>query len=304
MSSTNLILLGIGLFVSLILAVSVVEQYLVSEHDPMDPGGLIWHVKTTFSRLKDLEALLEVSESGEEDQSFRVLVRVLNDPNVALSVRYLDPDPVRDELFIIDRDLLYHYLPQEDLIVVKRWIGVPLAAVGLAYFDFSQLERDWKAGKIKLRVVQEISGFGEDLFPCPVLLSGTFSDWSATGPFFIDWEKEYQSSVDLPDFAGLEEVIRDGSNGSSTFSELFGAEDGLLTGSIRGGYVLEVRDASNAELSRMIWIDRTTFLVQKIVFFAGGRRITSVRVNRLTLDQGLTRDEILLLPRGVETIRG
>jgi len=73
-----------------------------------------------------------------------MLVRLVNTPPRALSVRYLDPPSLRDELFTVDNDLLTHYLPKEDLVVVKRWVGVPLAAIGLASLDLTQLERDWK----------------------------------------------------------------------------------------------------------------------------------------------------------------
>lgn len=102
MNNQNLILLGIGLFVGLIVTIAAVDQYLLSEHDPMEPDGLIWRVRTTFSRIKDLEAVLEVIESGDEDRTVRMLVRLLRGPEPALSVRYLSPDIVRDELFTVD----------------------------------------------------------------------------------------------------------------------------------------------------------------------------------------------------------
>lgn len=283
MNSQNLILLGIGLFVGLIVTIAAIDQYLLNEHDPMEPDGLIWRVKTAFSRIKDLEAVLEVTESGEEEEIVRMLVRFLNGPEPALSVRYLDPVTVRDELFTVDRDLLSHYLPQENLIVVKRWVGFPLAAVGLASFDLLQLEKEWRAGRIRLRVVQDISGFGTDLFPSSILLSERLSGYPRLEPFSISLGAPDEDPF-LPGFAGLKGVLADGS--------------------IQGGYILEVTDGKSGDLSRMIWIDRESFLVRKVVFFVGGRRTSSIRVQRITLDQGLTAEEILALPRGVEVIRG
>lgn len=283
MNNQNLILLGIGLFVSLIVTIAAVDQYLLSEHDPMEPDGLIWRVRTTFSRIKDLEAVLEVIESGDEDRTVRMLVRLLRGPEPALSVRYLSPDIVRDELFTVDRDLLSHYLPQENLVVIKRWIGLPLADVGVASFNLTQLEKEWKAGMVRLRVVRDISGFGADLFPSPILLKETLSGYPRSEPFSI-WLGTQKETPSLPGFAGFEGT--------------------LSGGSIQGGYILEVTDARSGELSRMIWIDRESFMVKKIVFFAEGRRTTSIRVQRITLDQGLTAEEILALPHGVEVIRG
>ncbi len=283
MNNQNLILLGIGLFVSLIVTIAAVDQYLLSEHDPMEPDGLIWRVRTAFSRIKDLEAVLEVIESGDEDRTVRMLVRLLRGPEPALSVRYLSPDIVRDELFTVDRDLLSHYLPQENLVVIKRWIGLPLADVGVASFNLTQLEKEWKAGMVRLRVVRDISGFGADLFPSPILLEETLSGYPRSEPFSI-WLGTQKEPPSLPGFAGF--------------------KGPLSGGSIQGGYILEVTDARSGELSRMIWIDRESFMVKKIVFFAEGRRTTSIRVQRITLDQGLTAEEILALPHGVEVIRG
>jgi len=283
MNNQNLILLGIGVFVGLMVIVATVDQYLLNEHDPREPEGLLWRSKTAFSRIKDLEAVLEVVDTEAEDRIFRMLVRLLNRPDPVMSVRYLDPVGMRDELFSVNRDLLSHYLPQENLIVIKRWIGLPLAAVGLASFNLSQVEKDWRAGKVRLRVIQDISGFSADLFQTSIVPAETISG-CLRYPLFSICLNSQEVDQFLPGFAGFEE--------------------GSLGGSIQGGYILEVTHARSGELLRMIWIDRESYLVRKIVFFANGKRATSLRVERITLDQGLTAEEILALPRGVEIIRG
>jgi hypothetical protein len=211
-----------------------------------------------------------------------MLVRLLNGQEPVMSVRYLDPVTMRGELFTINGDLLSHYLPRENLVVIKRWIGLPLAAVGLASFDITQLERDWRAGRIHLRVIQDISGFSTDLFPTAVVLSETISGCQLLPPFSICSATEEDPS--LPGFAGFEE--------------------GSLGTSIQGGYILEVTHAQSGELLRMIWIDRESYLVRNVVFFANGKRTASLRVERITLDQGLIEEAILALPRGAEIIRG
>ena len=283
MNNQNLILLGIGVFVGLTVVVATVDQYLLNEHDPREPEGLLWRSNTAFSRIKDLEVVLEVVDTEGEDRIFRMLVRLLNGPDPVMSVRYLDPVAMRDELFTVNRDLLSHYLPQEDLIVIKRWIGLPLAAVGLASLNLSQVEKDWRAGKVRLRVIQDISGFSAGLFQTSIVLSETISGCPLHPSFSICSNTQEQDQF-LRGFAGFEE--------------------GSLGGSIQGGYILEVTHARSGELLRMIWIDRESYLVRKIVFFANGKRATSLRVERITLDQGLTAEEILALPRGVEIIRG
>jgi outer membrane lipoprotein-sorting protein len=72
---------------------------------------------------------------------------------------------------------------------------------------------------------------------------------------------------------------------------------------IQGNYVLEVRDSETDELLRMVWVDRENFMVRKVVFFSDEQRARSIRVERITLNQGLTAEEILALPRGAETVR-
>ncbi len=283
MNTQNLVLLGIGVFVGLMVAVATVDQYLLNEHDPREPEGLLWRSKTAFSRIKDLEVVLEVVDTKAEDRIFRMLVRLLNGPDPMMSIRYLDPVAMRDELFTVNRDLLSHYLPQENLIVIKRWIGLPLAAVGLASLNLSQVEKDWRAGKVRLRVIQDISGFSADLFQTSIVPSETISG-RLLHPLFSICLNTQEEDQSLRGFAGFEE--------------------GSLGGSIQGGYILEVTHARSGELLRMIWIDRESYLVRKIVFFANGKRATSLRVERITLDQGLTAEEILALPRGVEIIRG
>ena len=284
MNNQNLILLGIGLFVGLMVVVATVDQYLLNEHDPREAEGLLWRSQTAFSRIKDLEVVVEIVESEAEDRAVRLLVRLLNGPEPTMSVRYLDPIALRDELFTVNRDLLSHYLPQENLIVIKRWIGLPLATVGLANFNLSQLEKDWRAGKVRLRVIQDISGFSADLFQSSIILSETISGCLRYPPPFSACFDAQEEDQLLPGFTGVKE--------------------GSLESSIQGGYILEVTHAQSGELLRMIWIDRESFLVQKIVFFADGQRATSLRVERITLDQGLTAEEILALPHGAEVIRG
>ena len=313
MKSNTLILLGIGLFVGLILTITTVDEYLFVRHDPLEPDGLIWHVQAAFARIEDLEALLEVTDNGGEDRTLRLLVRFLNDPDTALSVRYLEPESLRDELFTVDRDLLRHYLPRENLLVSKRWIGLPLASDGLANFNLSQLEKDWKAGKIGLRVVQEISGFGTEFSRSSFFLSDLSAGCSLVGPD-EDWlGMKTQGQFFISELSGLDDTISGMGLGTLwgevpqiSFCPTGSADlEGQLPGSsIRGGYILEVTGATSGELVQMIWIDRDTYHVQKVVFFSGGRRTASINVERLTLNQGLTREEILLLPRAEESIRG
>ncbi len=283
MSSQNIVLLGLGIFVGLIVGVVAVDQYLLDEHDPMEPAGLIWRVQTALSRVKDLEAVLEIRDESEKGDPVRVLTRFLIGKEGGLSIRYLNPEQMRGELFTVERDLLSHYIPQENLIVAKRWVGFPLAALGLASFDLTQLEKDWQAGKVELEVTPEICAFRTDIFLSTLSLPETIATHTYSLAFSFCPGVECYRLNPLPGVANVGSKIA----GSS----------------IQGGYILKVRDQTTGRLLRMIYIDRENFLVKKVVFFVDGQRTRSIYVQRIAVNQGLSPEEIHTLPHGATTVR-
>jgi hypothetical protein len=283
MNSQSLVLLAIGLFMALVVTVAAVDQYLSEEHPPSEVDGLIWRVENALSHIQDLEAVLVITESGTASGTIRVLVRMLNGVLPSLSVRYLDPAGVKDELFTVQTDLLSHYLPRENLIIVKRWVGAPLAAVGLAGLNLSQLKQDWNAGRVRVEVLRNVVGFSPDAFPALLVLGQTLANsTSATSWSFCSVANETAS-------AGL---------GFGRVHEM------TVRNWIWGGYILEVRDVRSGDVTQMVWIDRDTYLVEKVVFYSAGQRSKTIRVERMTIDQGLTAEDVLSLPRGVDTLRG
>jgi len=299
MDNQNLIIVAIGVFVALIVTVVAVDQYLLDEHPPTEVSGLIWRIENAFSRIRDLEAVLEVTKAGAPNEPIRMVVRYLNGPIPALSVRYLRPEVIKDERFVVQNDQLWHYLPQENLVVIKRWVGIPLAAIGLGNLDLSGLKEDWSAGRVKVEVVQDMPGFTQDLFQTPLALATSFSQIDdGTSPLSSAF-----STLDCPISFSFCPTL-EAHDGSYTTS--WGQTTTLgASGAIGGSYILEVRDARSDELLRMIWVERDTYLIRKIVAFKDGQRSTSLYVERIDLDQGLTEEEVITLPtRGVETIRG
>jgi outer membrane lipoprotein-sorting protein len=288
MNSQNLILLGIGLFISLVITVVAVEQYYLGQNNPMEPGGLIWRVQTSFERIKDLETVVYVRESGKDDRTISMRLWYINGPDPTLRVRYLSPDSVKDEVYTVDRSLLSHYLPQENVTVIKRWVGFPLSALGVASFDIKQLEDDWEKGRVTLQVSQNIPHFDTTLFPCGIGLEESFSP--------------QQPREDLSQFCPR---ITDKIEGSEHDLEVgfSGITNHPLETTIPGGYILKVYDAKTGLLTRMLWIDRETYLIKQIVILVDGRRTTSIHAPHILIDQGLTPEELLVLPRTAETIR-
>ena len=280
MNSQNLILIGVGIFIGLIVTVAAVDQYMMSQHNPMTPNGLIWRVETAFSRVKDMEAVIDV-EDGTDISPTRLLLRFTRGTAEVLSLRYLDPSAVRGEMFLVNRDLLSHYLPQEKVIIVKRWSGFPLTDIGLAGFSLEQIAADYAAGRVHLKVVRDETGFNTNMFPSPIDLAVTISGRRVRPPL------SFTTGVGgmLPLIGSISQVM----------------EAGGVT--IRGDYVLEAFDPTGA-LTLMIWINPETYLVNRVVRLAGGKRAITLTVERMTINQGLTPDEIMTLPRGVEVIHG
>jgi hypothetical protein len=297
MNNQNLILLAIGLFVSLIVAVAAVDEFLLSEHPPSEVDGLIWRVENALSRIRDLESVLEVIEEGTSNPSLRLLVRYMTGPPPAMSVRYLSPSSVKGQIFTIQNDLLSHFLPNENLVVVKRWKGIPLAAIGLVGFDLSRLKSDWASGKTDVRVLQNTAGFSDDLFPSPIVLGNSLGEQSISSPYFSLPPATASTCVGFS-FCPL---IREPEAPSVPGFAHVASPD--ASNSIQGSYILEVRDAKTEELERMIWIERDTFLIRKVVSFVEGQRATTIRVEWIILDQGFSEDD-LLMPQGFDTIRG
>ncbi|MCK4356820.1 hypothetical protein KAW44_07045, partial [Candidatus Bipolaricaulota bacterium] len=196
---------------------------------------------------------------------------------------------VKDEVYTVDRDLLSHYLPQENVTVIKRWVRFPLSALGVANFDIRQLEDEWKKGKVTLQVSQNIPHFDTTLFPCGIGLEEGFA--------------AQQSQEDLSQFCPVTDERTEGAEHDLEVG-FSGITDDPLETTIPGGYILKVYDAKTGLLTRMLWIDRETYLIKQIVIFVDGKRTTSIYAPHILIDQGLTPEELLILPRTAETIRG
>jgi len=274
-----------GLFVALIVGVVTVDQYLLDEHNPMEPAGLLWRVETAFSRVKDLEAVIEATQSGQAENTIRMRVWYLSSPQPTLRVRYLDPAALEGEIYTVDRDLLSHYVPKDNLIVIKRWVGFPLSQLGLDILNVEALESEWRAGRVTLRVAQNTPQFDSFSFPNALCVQETISGRREPASFSL-----CATTPTSP--MALEASVS-------------GVEHDTNVNAIPGGFILKVYDARTGDLTRMLWIDRETFLVKQVVLFsADGKRTTSLYASQLILNQGLSAAELLLLPRGTEVIRG
>ena len=310
MNNQSLILLAIGTFVALIVTVAAVDQYFLDEQPPTEVEGLMWRVENAFNRVQDLEATLQVSNEEHPAENIRMKLRYVKGPPTVLSMRYVPPqdvvadsfvEAVRDETFTIENDQLFHYIPSEDIVVSKRWPGVPLAAIGLGIFDITQLRSDWASGKTQVEIRQDMSGFTELPYTSAVSVAGSLSDTPSIPSAFFSALQELQSpQSDGLRFSFSPETREDVP--PLTAAQVFDAD---ATGSIAGNYILEVRDPSSKDLLRMIWIDRETYLIQKVVTFKNGQRNATLLIQLLTVDQGLTEGEVITSPQAaVENIRG
>ena len=282
MNSQNLILLGIGIFVSLIVAAVAFDQAFLEKNDPMEPAGLLARTEVAFDRIQDLEIVINVVSSGEESNPLQMRVWYINGPDPAARVLYLAPSELQGQIYTVDRDLLSHYLPKQGLTVIKRWVGFPLTDLGLASFDLRGIEQQWKEGEVTLQVSQNIPRFDMHIFPCDLLVTRTIAGSIQWSPYSIALGEERTERL-LPSISGIS------------------SDTGLNP--IPGGFILRVYDKATGQITKMISIDRDTFLVRQVVLFSNGKRTTTIYASEIILNQDLNRDEILFLPRGTEVIR-
>ncbi len=310
MNNQSLLLFAIGAFVALIVTVAAIDQYLLDEHPPTEVEGLIWRVDNAFNRIQDLEATLQVTDESQPSENVRMKVRYIKGPPPVLSMRYVPPQDadedlfistVRDETFTVENDQLFHYIPSEDVIVSKRWPGVPLVMLGLGMFDITQVRSDWSAGRTEIRILQDIAGFSGISFSTSLSVEESFSQTAAPSSAFAEsafqaipnYTLNFSFYPELPDGEPQPNVAL----ASSLFSD-----SGTST---PRSYILEIRDAGTKDLLRMIWIDRDTYLIQKVVTFKNGQRSATLLVQLITVDQGLSEVEVIPpLQVGVENIRG
>ena len=282
MNNQNLVLLALGLFVALIVTVAAVDEYLLNEHPPSEVDGLLWRVENAFLRIRDLEASIEITPSSDPTLSIGTNLRMVNGVPPALALRYLRPASLKGETITVQNDLLSHYLPQENVVISRRWRGLPLSAVGLAGLDVSLLRRQWEAGDIYLQVQHNVHGLSSSLFPSDLILAETLA-----GEVCIEPDSFCQITMGAP----LEDF---------GFARLL---ESTVGNAVAGSHILEVRDVDSRELTRMVWIDRDSYFVQKVVFFENGKRSSTIEVQWSEVDQGLTLEDILTLPNA-EDIRG
>ncbi len=312
MNNQSLLLLAIGAFVALIVTVAAVDQYLLDEHPPTEVGGLIWRVENAFNRVQDLEATLQVTDESRPAENVRMKIRYVKSPSPVFSMRYVPPQDasedlfissVRDETFTIENDQLSHYIPSEDIIVSKRWPGVPLVMIGLGIFDMKQLRSNWEDGNTEIKILQDSPGFSGIPFATSLSVLDSFSNIPPIP--FAHFSAQVAPSSSHPYalcFSFCPEIQVGEPQVSLGLTQSLFANSGS---SIPGSYILEVRDSESKALLRMVWIDRETYLIQKVVTFKNGLRSSTLLVQLITIDQGLTKAEVITPPQtGVEHIRG
>ncbi len=313
MNNQTVLLLAMGAFVALIVGVAAVDQYLLDKHPTTEVEGLLWRIENALDRIRDLEATIQVTHEEYPADSLRMKFLYIKGPPATFSMRYLRPQEtlegafsgtVRDEAYTIEGDQVLHYIPRENVLLSKRWPGLPLASVGLSVFNVSQMRSDWASGRTEIRILRPVTGFTvpEDIPPMTTLPSFAEvpdpAETAFTPPSYAaDTTYSLACFTFCPEFQEDAPMFRLGL-ASSLDSE-------SMEGTITRSYILEVRDALTKDLVRMVWVDRETYLVQKVVTFQGGQRRATLSVQLVILDQGLTPDDVIVRPQpGIPIIRG
>jgi hypothetical protein len=311
MNSQNLILLGSGLFVAIIVAFLAYDEFQQREHRPTEPQGLIWQVNTAFDRIRDLEMVIEIdapaangarhgtlapalaSTEAATDSTptalaspVQILVRYINDGQPAVSLRFPveDGDTTNDELLVVDGGRLSHFLPEENTTITRFGLArLSLVQLALSMFRLGDVDAVCREESVELSVEQDMAGPPADLFAPALRLQTSLSgEPTGNGGLCLD-------------------PLR---CAASTDWSYVALEDPMVQSPIQGGYVLKVADEDSGTLRAMIWIDQNDYTVRKTVYYVDGQRAYSQRVLRIELNPGLTREDVVALPRGAMEIEG
>jgi len=282
MGGQSVVLLAVGIFTSLVVAVAGVHQYLLQQHPPSEASGLLWRVENALSTAQDLEIDVSSTDRGAADVTARMTVRVLVSPIPILSVEYAEPAELAGQIVLVQNDLLSHYLPSDNLVIVKRWTGIPLAAVGLAGLDVSRLRDALAQSTVTARVLEDGTSLstlarGADISFTPdatALGASPLGGDASTAP---EPPSLAFAPTLAPDSAALEQ---------------------------RGTYTIEVRDAATGNLTEVVWVDRGTYFIRKILYYTDDQVERTIEVERLVINQGLGPEDLLTLPRTASTVRG
>lgn len=278
MGGQSVVLIAVGLFTSLVVAVAGVHQYFLEQNPPSVASGLLWRVENALSSAQDIEAEITSVDHGAPGLPVRMTLRVLVGPIPALSVVYTEPAGVAGQILVVQNDLLSHYMPQESLLVVRRWAGVPLAAVGLAGLDVSRLRAAIADGTVTARVVDDIASVS-------ALGESAGISFTREGPAL-----DAASALVSPRRVSEPSILQ--------FTPSLAPDPWA-----RGTYIVEVRDAKTGRLTQVVWVDRGTYFLRKILYYSDDRLTRTIEVERLLINQGLTQD-VLTLPRAATTVRG
>ena len=284
MNGQSLVLIAVGLFTSLVVTVAAVNHYQLEAHPASVASGLLWRVENALTSVQDLQADVSSTEFTDPSQPVHMTVRAIVTPVPALSVEYTAPDELSGQIVTVENDLLSHYVPKDGLLIVRRWSGLPLAAVGLAGLDVSRLRTQLEQGTITARVLDEstsltATGLTSDLQVEPILAGATQSGSGAPAAALPASTAPALTDLGSPPAAGTSDPLD-------------------------GTYIIEVRDAKSGDLTQALWIDRKTYFIQKVIYYEKDSRAREIEINQLRVNQGLTTEGILTLPQTATTIRG
>jgi outer membrane lipoprotein-sorting protein len=284
MNGQTLLLLAVGLFMSLVVTVATVIHYQFEQHPASVASGLLWRVENALTGVQDLQAEVTATQFDGSAQPVQMEVRAILAPVPALAVEYMAPEDLSGQIVTVNNDLLSHYMPKEALLIVRRWSGLPLAAVGLAGLDVSSLRTQLEQGVVTARVFDSSAslapvGLSGELQVEATLASPTQSESATTS--------EGTVTASRPNLSGVAtSPVADSSN------------------PLYECYVVEVRDAKSGGLTETLWINHRTYFVQKVVYYEKDQRVRQIEVSWLQVNQGLTTDSVLTLPAVTSTIRG
>lgn len=255
----------------------------------LDFQEFLQRLEETYADIQDLQALVTSKEfvpSGRERTATKIEIKALPRKDI-LRVELLEPSEIRGQIYTINSTELSQYIPVNNVIVKTdiAKIGLPLEFLS---FDLEAIIERLAAEGFSFRVWQEIEPPTRE-------------------PITLDLDDSITAII-----SGLPTVLNlTGLSLSHCLSSQGALPLALRVSNLAlGSYVLEAVPQEVQVVTRqLVWIDPSSLLPHRLETYSLGKYKGEVQelvrvtiIEDIKIDQGLTEEKLLTLPRDAEVI--
>lgn len=281
MRKTNLIVeFWLVLLVSLMLLSASYTS--VASPDEMDADSitnaqqLLHRLKRTYSEIEDFVAAVHTEATSPQ---VGLRIKAISGPPQILKVKYLAPNTLEGQFFLLKKETLYQYLPGRNVVIEQNLSerNLPLPVTNLTPGSLLEL---LQSDQLILNLISSPQTINVERDRTPLQLDLSIS----------------RISRDTINHVGLS---------LSQFNYTYFSVP-LLT-KVREEYILEIiaRTDKFGFDRQLIWFDKNTLLPQRLITYPLGETSKVITVvDEVKINQGLNSKELTRLPSDAEIIAG